>query len=181
MRQLVVIADELLGGDDARDWAFLEALVAANSPDSIEVEVVALINEPDRRFSFSSPLGQVLSAGAGSVARPPAEPYDASDSARQRLDRALQHLRSLGIRATGEIATDDAYRLVRRRAKGGSYDGVLLVLTDRRTLLARVARRVLEARLRWALHMPVQAVGHQEFSLPAGPGRQASLSTSLCR
>jgi hypothetical protein len=55
MRQLVVIADELLGGDDARDWAFLEALVAANSPDSIEVEVVALINEPDRRFSFSSP------------------------------------------------------------------------------------------------------------------------------
>jgi hypothetical protein len=32
--------------------------------DSIEVEVLALINEPGRQFRFSSPLGQVLSAGA---------------------------------------------------------------------------------------------------------------------
>jgi hypothetical protein len=169
MRLLVVIADELLGGDDTRDWAFLEALVAANSPDSIEVEVLALINEPDRSFRFSSPVGQVLSAGAGSVGRPPAEPYDATDSARQRLDRALQHLRSLGIRTAGEVATGDAYPLVRRRAGGGSYDRVLLVLTDRDSRLARLARHVLEARLRWVLRVPVQAVGHQEFALPVVP------------
>lgn len=52
MRLLVVIADELLGGDDARDWAFLEALVAANSPDSIEVEVLALINLTGRSGSL---------------------------------------------------------------------------------------------------------------------------------
>lgn len=71
---LVVIADELLSADDSRDWAFLELLVAANSPDSIEVEVVALIKEPDRPFRFFSPLGQVLGAGADSVRRPPAEP-----------------------------------------------------------------------------------------------------------
>jgi len=171
MRLLVVIADELLGGDDARDWAFLELLVAANSPDSIEVEVVALVNEPDRSFRFSSPLGQVLSAGAGSVGRPPAEPCDASDSARQRLDRALQHLRSLGIHATGDIATDDAYHLVRRRVGVGSCDRVLLVLTDRRSLLAWTARRILEARLRWVLNVPVQTVGHQEFTLPIVPSR----------
>jgi hypothetical protein len=169
MRLLVVIADELLGGDDARDWAFLESLVAANSPDSIEVTVVALVNERDRAFRFSSPLGQVLSAGAGSVGRPPAEPYVASDSARQRLDRAQQHLRSLGIRATGDLATDDAYRLVRRRAADGSYDRVLLVLTDRRSLLAWIVRRSLEARLRWVLNVPVQAVGHQEFAPPVVP------------
>jgi hypothetical protein len=171
MRLLVVIADELLVGDDARDWAFLESLVAASSPDSIEVEVVALINERDRAFRFSSPLGQVLSAGAGSVGRPPAEPYDASDSARQRLDRALQHLRSLGIRATGDIAADDAYRLVRRRGKVGSYDRVLLVPTDRRSLLAWIARRSLEARRRWVLKVPVQAVGCQEFTLPIVPSQ----------
>lgn len=100
---------------------------------------------------------------------PPAEPYDASDSARQRLDRALQHLRSLGIRAAGEAATGDAYRLVRRRAGGGSYDRVLLVLTDRDSVLARLARHILEVRLRWVLRVPVQAVGHQEFALPVVP------------
>jgi hypothetical protein len=132
---------------------------------------VALINERDRAFRFSSPLGQVLSAGAGSVGRPPAEPYAASDSARQRLDRAQQHLRSLGIRATGDLATDDAYRLVRRRAADGSYDRVLLVLTDRPSPLAWIARRSLEARLRWVLNVPVQAVGHQEFALPVAPVR----------
>jgi hypothetical protein len=48
---------------------------------------------------------------------------------------------------------------------------VLLVLTDRRALPARIARRILEARLRWVLQMPVQAVGHQEFTLPVAPGR----------
>jgi hypothetical protein len=171
MRLLVVIADELLGVDDSRDWAFLELLVAANGPDSIEVEVVALINEPDRPFRFSSPLGQVLGAGAGSVGRQPAEPYDASDSARQRLDRALQHLRVLGIHGTGDIATEDAYPLVRHRAESGSYDRVLLVLTDRRSLLGRIAGRSLVTRLRRALNVPVQAVNHQEFAPPTVPGR----------
>ena len=31
---LVVIGDELLGTDDARDWTLLESLVAANGPAS---------------------------------------------------------------------------------------------------------------------------------------------------
>lgn len=83
----------------------------------------------------------------------------------------MQHLRSLGIRATGDIAADDAYRLVRRRVKVGPYDRVLLVLTDRRSLLAWIARRSLEARLRWVLKVPVQAVGYQEFTLPIVPSQ----------
>jgi hypothetical protein len=48
---------------------------------------------------------------------------------------------------------------------------VLVVLTDRRSLLARIAARSLVTRLRWALNVPVQPVGHQEFALLAAPGR----------
>jgi hypothetical protein len=168
MRLLVVIGDELLGGNDARDWAFLESLVAANSPDSIEVEIVALINEPSRPSRFANPLGQALGARASGTGPLP-EPYNPSDSARQRLDRARQQLRSLGIRATGDIATGDPYRLVRRKAEAGSYDRVLLLLTDRRSPLARIGRRSLEGRLRRVLNVPVQAVGHPEFALAVPP------------
>jgi hypothetical protein len=71
----------------------------------------------------------------------------------------------------GDIATDDAYRLVRRRAEAGSYDRVLLLLTDRRSPLARIGRRSLEARLRRVLNVPVQAVGHPQFALPVLSGQ----------
>jgi hypothetical protein len=173
MRLLVVIGDELLGGNDERDWAFLESLVAANSPDSIEVEIVALINEPSRPSRFSNPLGQALGVGADGTGPLP-EPYNPSDSARQRLDRARQQLRSLGIHATGDIATGDPYRLVRRKAEAGSYDRVLLLLTDRRSPLARITRRSLEARLRRVLNVPVQAVGHPELALSVPPDPRAA-------
>ena len=122
MRVLAVVSDELLGADDARDWAFLEFLVAVNSPASIDVEVLALINQPAASIATANPLGRAAGRLAtGSEAY--REPYDPAASARQRLDRSLLHLRSLGLRATGDIEPgDDPYRLVRRKAAGGTYD-----------------------------------------------------------
>jgi hypothetical protein len=60
MRALAVVSDELLGADDARDWAFLESLVAVNSPASIEVEVLALINQPAASIATANPLGRAV-------------------------------------------------------------------------------------------------------------------------
>jgi hypothetical protein len=168
MRLLVVIGDELLGGNEARDWAFLESLVAANSPERIELEVLALINEPGRSVVFTNPLGRAvgqMAADGGSRGSSPV-PHDAADSARQRLGRAGQHLRSLGIRATGEVATGDTYRLVRRKVEAGSYDRVLLLLSDRRSPIGRLTKRSIEARLRRVLNVSVQAVGQPQLAPP---------------
>jgi hypothetical protein len=165
MRLLVVIADELmLGRNDAREWAFLESLVAASSPDRLQVEVLALSSEPSRSFGFANPLGQgvdgMAASGAGS------SPPGSHDSARQRLDRALQHLRSLGLDATGDVVSGSPYRVVRDRAEADSYDRVLLLLHDRHSPIARIAGGAIETRLRRVLRIPVDAVSRSELATP---------------
>lgn len=166
MRVLAAVSDELLGADDARDWAFLESLVAVNSPASIFVEVLALINQPAASIATANPLGRAvgrMATGPG----PAREPYDPADSARQRLDRSLRHLRSLGLGATGGIEPgDDPYRLIRRKASGGNYDRVALLLGDKQFWLARLLRWDVAARLRRSLDVPVQAVGRADFTPP---------------
>lgn len=168
MRLLVVIADELLlGRNEAREWAFLESLVAANSPDRLEVEVLALITEPSRSFAFASPLGQgvggVAASGTGS---PPPVPRSPAGSARQRLDRAAQHLRSLGMHVTGDVVSGNPYRIVRDKTEADSYDRVLLVLNDRHSPTARIAGGAIEARLRRVLRIPVAAVSRPALGPP---------------
>lgn len=165
MRLLAVVGDELLGADDARDWAFLESLVAVNSPGSIDVEVLVLINQPAASIAYANPLGRATGRMAAGP-EPSREPYDAADSARQRLSRSLQHLRSLGMRATGDIEEGDPYRLVRGKAADGHYDRVVLLLQNKRSRLARILHQDVAARLRRSLKVPVQTVGHADFAPP---------------
>jgi hypothetical protein len=166
VRVLAVVSDELLGADDARDWAFLESLVAVNSPASIDVEVLALINQPAASIATANPLGRA----AGRLATGPEpyrEPYDPADSARLRLDRSLRHLRSIGLGATGDVEPgDNPYRLIRRKASGGKYDRVVLLLHDKQPWLARLLHRDLAARLRRSLNVPVETVGQADFAPP---------------
>jgi hypothetical protein len=166
MRVLAVVSDELLGADDARDWAFLESLVAVNSPASIDVEVLALINQPAASIATANPLGRAVGRMATGP-EPYREPYDPAASARERLDRSLLHLRSLGLRATGDIEPgDDPYRLVRRKAADGTYDRVVLLLHGKQPWLARLLHLDVAARLRRSLNVPVQSVGPADFAPP---------------
>ena len=118
MRLLAVIGTELIGGHERNDWAVLNALIAANGPTSIEVRVMALVNGPGQTMTAGSPLGRAVARMPrwNSV---PSETYSPSDSARGRLDRALMHLRRLGVRASGDIEPGDAFRAVRREARRG--------------------------------------------------------------
>jgi hypothetical protein len=165
MRLLAVVGDELLGADDGRDWAFLESLVGINAPGSIDVDVLVLINQPASSVAYANPLGRA----AGRLAtgpEPTREPYDAADSARQRLSRSLQHLRALGLRATGDIEEGDPYRLVRRKAAEQKYDRVALLLAGKQPWIARLLHRDVQARLRRALNVPVQTVGQADLTPP---------------
>ncbi len=165
MRSLAVVGDELLGADDARDWAFLESLVAINAPGSIDVDVLVLINQPASSIGYANPLGRAVGRMA-SGPEPSAEPYDAAGSARQRLNRSLQHLRALGLRATGDIDQGDPYRLVRRKAAEEKYDRIMLLLAGKQPWIARLLRRDVQARLRRALNVPVQTVGQADLTPP---------------
>ena len=83
MRLLAVIGGELMGADERSDWGLLDALVAANGPASIDVRVMALVNNP-RSSMFWMPLGRAVGARAASGAIGQSGGYNPSDSARQR-------------------------------------------------------------------------------------------------
>ena len=161
VRVLAVISDDLLGIDDARDWALLESLVAANSPQSIDVDVLALVNQPKQSVAYANPLGRATGRMAAGQTETP-EPYDAEDSARQRLSRSLQHVRSLGLRAHGQTASGDPYQVTRQKAQEGSYDRVLLLLAGRPNWLTRALHRTTAERLQHSLHVPVQVLNRSE-------------------
>ena len=156
---LVVIGDELLGTDDARDWTLLESLVAANGPASIEVYVLALINEPKQSIAYANPLGRATGRMAAGDSAGTPEPYDAAGSARQRLNRSLQHLRSMGLNATGDTASGDTYGAVHQKAQQTHYDRVLLLLADKPSWVARTLHLDTGERLRRSLHVPVDTLG----------------------
>jgi hypothetical protein len=162
VRILAVIGDELIGADEGRDWAVMEALVAANGPASIDVHVLTVVNRPRESMLFGMPLGRAV----GRTSLPRATGYDAGESARQRLDRALQHLRDLGLRVSGEVAEGDAYHAVRRQVAKSHYDRVLLLLHDRGPLLTRLVGRGAPARLKRSLPIPVDAPRPSDIVAP---------------
>jgi hypothetical protein len=164
MRLLAVIGGELLGADEASDWAVLETLVGVNGPGSIDVYVLALVNRPRESIVFANPLGRAVGglAAAGS-SRPGFSAgysqggytqagysqggYNPADSARDRLRRSLRHLRGLGLRASGDIETSEPYWAIHREAARGGYDRVLLLVPDRRPRFERQLGLQLERRL----------------------------------
>lgn len=149
-----MVGDELLGADEGRDWAVLESLVAANSPATIEVYVLALVNRRRASMLFGMPVGKAVER----LSAPPAgEGHDPGESARQRLDRALRYLRVLGLHADGDIAGGDAYHAARRQLASGGYDRVLLVHHDHGSWFTRLTGRSAQTRLRRSLSIPVDA------------------------
>ena len=166
MQLLVVIGGELMGADERSDWGVLEALVAANGPASIEIRVMALVNQP-RGGMLWMPLGRALGARAAQGGSGPSSGYNPSDSARQRLDRALEYLHGLGLRASGDIEPGDAYRAVRREAARGEYARVLFLVRDRPSWRSRLAIRGVVARLRQSLDIPVDVPARPDLDSPA--------------
>src|ERR1700689_780297 len=158
MRLLVVIGTELMGAGERSDWGLLETLLDANSPESIEVRVMALVNNP-RTSMFWMPLGRAVGARTASGATGQSGGYNPSDSARQRLDRALGQLQGLGLRASGDIEPGDAYRAVRSEAARGDYARVLFLVRERPGWLSRLAGRSVATRLRLSLGIPVDVPG----------------------
>ena len=116
MHVLVVIGDELLGTDDARDWTLLESLVAANGPASIQLRRPGPDQlQLEQSIAYANPLGRATGRMAAGDSAGTPEPYDAAGSARQRLNRSLQHLRSMGLNATGDTASGDTYGAVHQK------------------------------------------------------------------
>ncbi len=173
MRVLAVISGEFLGADEGRDWATLSTLVASNSPQSpVVVRVLALVNTPSASIVFGNPLARAVGVraaiGSGPSGRVPTG-HDPANSAHQRLDRAVQRLRELGLRGNGDIEPGDPYTAVRREVSRGNYERVLLLCSGsrkQRLALYRVARR-----LQRALDIPVEAPGTRTIAPPTAKYR----------
>lgn len=156
MRVLAVVAGELAGADERDELALLEALVAANGPERPEVRVMALVNNTRPLMVAGSPPYPPMAIMTG---REEADPSggNTAGSARLRLARALQYLRGLGLRASGDIEPGKTYRAVRREATAGRYGRIFLLLGRRSSWRNRMAARLMAARLRLSVNVPVDA------------------------
>jgi hypothetical protein len=151
MRVLALIGAELAGFEPGGEWSVLTSLVAANGPAAVDVRVLALIIDNKNSALFSNPLGKAV--GGRTAAGPPVGGRDPGDSARQRLDRALQYLSGLGVRADGDIVTGSGYDAVHREVAKGGVDRVLVLVRPSR--VRALIGRDLAARLRRSLSIPV--------------------------
>jgi hypothetical protein len=156
MRLLVVVDTELTVGEERRDWALLATLVGANGPASIDVHVLALIDRP-RTSTVDGAFGGVLGASIGSLPRAHRLGYSPAESARQRLDRSLQYLRGLRLRASGDIAPGTPVQAVRRELARREHDRVVLLLQRRPSPVTSVLHLDPYHRLRRRLAIPVVA------------------------
>jgi len=113
------------------------------------------------------PLGRAVGARTAQGGSGPSSGYNPSDSARQRLERALEHLHGFGLRASGDIEPGDVYRAVRREAARGDYARVLFLVHDRPSWRSRLAGRGVVARLRQSLDIPVDVPARPDLDSPA--------------
>lgn len=166
VRVLAVIGGELTGTDERSEWGLLEALVAANAPDLVEVRLMAVVNRPGTSIVFGNPLGRAVGSqvagphGGGGA-------YYPSDSARQRLGRALEYVRGLGLQASGDIEPGHPYRAVRKEVAQGGYARVLFLVHDRPSWRNRLASRIVVTRLRRSLGIPVDVPAVPELAPPS--------------
>ncbi len=162
MRVLAVIEGELTSDGGAARWALLEALVAENGPHPPEVRVMAPVRDTGTQI-----VPQTLDYTLGiensqDIAGPSC--WTQSRRARHRLARALRYLRGLGLRASGDIEPGNTYRAVCRVAAAGGYGRVLLLSGNRSSWSNRMATRLMAARLRRSLQIPVELPGRASLS-----------------
>jgi hypothetical protein len=156
MRVLAVVDGELTGADERDERALLEALVAANGPDRPEVHVMVLVHGARPVIVVGNPPYPPIAVMSGQD-RAGASGVNPAESARQRLARALAYLGGLGVRASGDIEPGKACRSVRRAAAAGRYGRILLLMGSRSSWKSRMATRLMAARLRLSVNVPVDA------------------------
>jgi hypothetical protein len=162
-RYLLVLDMDLLAMDQEHGLEPINHLVAKQEQEPCEVVVLSLVtNQPKIHIERL--------AGAGiprhpDLAHQPDD--DISAHAEHRMERAVQHLKMIGCRASGIITYEDLVTAVRSETRGHDYDEVILA-TGRRegSELAHLVGRdaVGQLRRKWGQRLIVFSGGHGQGS-----------------
>ncbi len=137
-RYLLVLDMDLLAIDEQLDLAPINYLVARQEQEPCEVVVLSLVNTRQTRLPAMELL---LGAQIGKFPVAPRADHDISAAAEHRMDLAVQHLQTIGCRASGLISDEDLVKAVHSETRAHEYDQVILT-TSRQggTRLARALR-----------------------------------------
>ena len=166
-RYLLVLDMDLLAVDEQLGQQPLNYLLARQEQEPCEVVVLSLVSTRQTRMP---PMELLLGAGRGVFPRAPRPDYDISGAAEHRMGLAVQHLQTIGCRASGLISDKDLVKAVHSETRAHQYDKVILA-TGREggRWLARALRLDPVHQLRWRL-------GQRLIVFPAGPATSDSRS-----
>jgi hypothetical protein len=139
VRQYLLVLDmDLLALDEKLDLEPINYMVARQEQEPCEVVVLSLVNTSQARLPA---LELLLGAGIGKFPVAPRPDHDISAAAEHRLNLSVQHLKTIGCRASGFISDEDLVKAVRSEATDHEYDEVILATGLRGgTWLARALR-----------------------------------------
>lgn len=166
-RYLLVLDMDLLAVDEQLGLEPINYLVARQEQEPCEVVVLSLVSTRQTRMPAMELL---LGAGRGVFPRAPRPDYDVSVAAEHRMDLAVQHLQTIGCRASGLISDEYLVQAVHSETRGHEYDKVILA-TGREGggWLARALHLDPVHRLR-------RRLGQRLIIFPPGPGTSHSRS-----
>jgi len=166
-RYLLVLDMDLLAVDEQLGLEPINYLVAQQEQEPCDVVVLSLVSTRQARMPSMELL---LGARGGVFPRAPRPDYDVSAAAEHRMDLAVQHLQTIGCRASGLISDEDLVKAVHSETRRHEYDKVILA-TGREggRWLARALRLDPVHQLRWRL-------GQRLIIFPPGPGTSHSRS-----
>jgi hypothetical protein len=160
-RYLLVLDMDLLTVDEQLDLEPINYLVARQEQEPCEVVVLSLVSTRQARLPA---LELLLGAGVGKFPVAPRPDHDISAAAEHRVNLAVQHLTTIGCRASGLISDEDLVKAVHSETRGHEYDEVILA-TGREggSWLARALRLD-------PIHQLRRRLGQRLIIFPLGPG-----------
>jgi len=122
-RYLLVLDMDLLALDEQLDLEPINYLVARQEQEKCDVVVLSLVSTRQAKLPA---MEMLLGAGIGKFPIAPRPDHDISAAAEHRMNLAVQHLKTIGCRASGLISDEDLVKAVRSEARGHEYDEVIL-------------------------------------------------------
>jgi GABA permease len=148
-RRYLVVANQTLGGD-----ALVDEL--RNRAGAMPAEFWVVVPATAAHELAGATLPMTPMPVMGGVLAVPGPPEEAREQAREKLQSALDRLRSAGVRADGEVGDPDPLCAVRDALADRQFDEIIVSTLPER--LSRWLRQDLPRRLEHRFHLPVTHV-----------------------
>jgi hypothetical protein len=167
MQRYLLVMDTDLATGQKLDLQPIDTFLAPEDQEPCEVVVLSLVDTSKTKLPAAELL---LGAQVGKFPVAPRPGHDISAAAEQRMNLAVNHLTTLGCKASGLISDEDLVSAVRAEACSHDYDRVILA-TGRhgRSWLARARGRdpVHKLRRQWGQRLVIFSPG--SGTMLAGP------------